>query len=144
MKKKLAKAIALAMAMTLLCSSCGLGSSPVADNSGSNNSTDPVASTNVKVGLEQNVHEIPDYSNIGSDVKVLRLTVSMGASDYGTSASGMMFKTFVDTLEEVSGGKMVAQVYPSNQLASTTDDIVNGLVTGAFEMSEVGCANWGD
>ena len=61
MKKKLAKAIALAMAMTLLCSSCGLGSSPVADNSGSNNSTDPVASTNVKVGLEQNVHEIPDY-----------------------------------------------------------------------------------
>ena len=77
-------------------------------------------------------------------VKVVRLSVSMSASDYGVSASGVMFKTFVDRLEELSGGKMVAQVFPASQLASTTDDIVNGLVTGAFEMSEVGQANWGD
>ena len=150
MKKNLAKVFALVMAIALLCTSCGLSGAPAetpAQTPTTNTDTqapEEVAPTEVKVGLEQNVHEIPDYSNVGSDVKVLRLTVSMGAGDYGTSASGMMFKTFVDKLEEVSGGKMVAQVYPSNQLASTTDDIVNGLVTGAFEMSEVGCANWGD
>lgn len=39
---------------------------------------------------------------------------------------------------------MVVQVFPGQPAGSTTDDIVNGLVTGAFEMSEVGQANWGD
>ena len=150
MKQKLAKIFALFMATTMLCTSCGFNAPADSNSASSDTSTDASAedtssgNTDVKVGLEQNVYEIPDYTNAGADVKVLRLSVSMGASDYGTSASGVMFKTFVDRLEELSGGKMVAQVFPSNQLAGGTDDIINGLITGAFEMSEIGQANWGD
>lgn len=155
MSKKFTKIFALFLIVAMLCTSCGLSGAPVentpstpsasTDNTTPSTDTTPSAgSTEVKVGLEQNLHEIPDYTNAGADVKVLRLSVSMGAGDYGTSASGMMFKTFVDRLEEVSGGKMAAQVYPANQLASTTDDIINGLLTGAFEMAEVGVGNWGD
>lgn len=62
----------------------------------------------------------PDYTNAGDDVRVVRLSVSMNASDYGTSASGVMVKTFVDRVEEPpwqDGGSGVP-----NQLASTTDD----------------------
>lgn len=151
MKKQLLKVVALALTAAMLFTGCGLSGSnepapaPAPEN---NQATEEKteeqapAPTEVKVGLEQNVYEIPDYTN--SDAKVVRLSVSMGAADYGTSASGVMFKTFVDKLEEVSGGAMVAQVFPANQLAGTTDDIVNGLMTGAFEMSEVGQANWGD
>jgi len=143
------KIFALLMALAMLCTGCGLSGAPAEstdtpDASSTEPSNTDVGSTDVKVGLEQNVYEIPDYTNAGSDVKVLRLSVSMGAGDYGTSASGVMFKTFVDRIEELSGGKMVAQVYPASQLASTTDDIINGLLTNAFEMAEVGTGNWGD
>lgn len=136
----------------MLCTGCGLSGAP-ADSGAFDPAAadDPEVNTDsgdgsaeVKVGLEQNVYEIPDYTNAGPGVKVLRLSVSMGAGDYGTSASGVMFKTFVDRIEELSGGKMLAQVYPASQLASTTDDIVNGILTGAFEMAEVGTGNWGD
>lgn len=152
MSKKFTKIVALFLILAMLCTGCGLSGAP-ADSGASDPAAadDPEANTDsgdgsaeVKVGLEQNVYEIPDYTNAGPGVKVLRLSVSMGAGDYGTSASGVMFKTFVDRIEELSGGKMLAQVYPASQLASTTDDIVNGILTGAFEMAEVGTGNWGD
>lgn len=146
MTKKFGKIFALFTVFAMLCTSC-LGTTNTDDPAGE---TDPANSetgsvnSDVTVGLERDVYQIPDYTNVEDGVKVVRLSVSMNASDYGTSASGVMFKTFVDRLEELSGGKMVAQVFPASQLASTTDDIVNGLITGAFEMSEVGQANWGD
>ncbi len=143
MKEKLTKLVALTLTLAALCTGCGLGNNAATTESAAP-SSGAAGNTEVKVGLEQNLHEIPDYTNAGADVKVLRLSVSMGAGDYGTSASGMMFKTFVDRIEELSGGKMVAQVYPANQLASTTDDIINGLTTNAFEMAEIGTGNWGD
>ena len=151
MSKKFTKIVALFLILAMLCTGCGLSGAP-ADSGASDPAAadDPEVNTDsgdgsaeVKVGLEQNVYEIPAYTHAGPGVKVLRLSVSMGAGDYGTSASGVMFKTFVDRIEELSGGKMLAQVYPASQLASTTDDIVNGILTGAFEMAEVGTGNWG-
>ncbi|MCI9648834.1 TRAP transporter substrate-binding protein [Oscillibacter sp.] len=153
MKKNFTKIFALFLILAMLCTGCGLSGAPVdsAPDGGGTPATDgkepaePAGGDkDVTVGLARDVYEIPDYTNAAPGTKVLRLSVSMGASDYGTSASGVMFKTFVDRIEELSGGAMVAQVYPANQLASTTDDIINGLLSGAFEMSEVGQANWGD
>lgn len=148
MKRKFGRLLALVAVFGLLCTSCLGGDEPAAPagKSAAPSGTEepPAGNGEVTVGLERDVYAIPDYTNAGDDVRVVRLSVSMNASDYGTSASGVMVKTFVDRVEELSGGKMVVQVFPANQLASTTDDIVNGLVTGAFEMSEVGQANWGD
>lgn len=146
MTKKFGRLFALVTVFAMLCTSC-LGTPSTDEPAGESDpagTETPSGNSEVTVGLERDVYQIPDYTNVGDDVKVVRLSVSMSASDYGVSASGVMFKTFVDRLEELSGGKMVAQVFPASQLASTTDDIVNGLVTGAFEMSEVGQANWGD
>lgn len=155
MSKKVTKIFALFLILAMLCTGCGLSGAPAdsgtsapAATDGAQSGTDATPSSNgteVKVGLEQNVYEIPDYTNNAPEgTKVVRMSVSMGAGDYGVSASGVMFKTFVDRLEELSGGKMVAQVFPANQLASTTDDIINGLTTNAFEFAEVGVGNWGD
>ncbi|MCC8127890.1 MAG: TRAP transporter substrate-binding protein [Clostridiales bacterium] len=160
MKSKLRKVLAATLTVMLFCSACGLGNSTtgitvttVAAESAANEAqeTETVEAGNeeganeVTVGLARDVYEIPDYiNNVEAGTKIVRLSVSMGASDYGVSASGVMFKTFVDRLEELSGGTMVAQVYPANQLASSTDDIINGLVTNAFEFAEVGVGNWGD
>lgn len=145
MKKRFGRILALVSVFSLLCTSClGGGGTTAANETDSGSSEEPSGNSEVTVGLERDVYAIPDYTNVGDDVRVIRMSVSMSASDYGTSASGVMVKTFVDRVEELSGGKMVVQVFPANQLASTTDDIVNGLITGAFEMSEVGQANWGD
>ena len=148
MKRKFGRLLALVAVFGLLCTSCLGGDEPAApagkSDAPSGTEEPPAGNGEVTVGLERDVYAIPDYTNAGDDVRVVRLSVSMNASDYGTSASGVMVKTFVDRVEELSSGKMVVQVFPANQLASTTDDIVNGLVTGAFEMSEVGQANWGD
>ena len=143
MSKKVTKIFALFLILAMLCTGCGLSGAPAdsgtsapAATDGAQSGTDApnAGSTDVKVGLEQNVYEIPDYTNNAPEgTKVVRMSVSMGAGDYGVSASGVMFKTFVDRLEELSGGKMVAQVFPANQLASTSDDIINGLTTNAFE-----------
>ncbi len=144
MTKKFGRLFALVTVFATLCTSC-LGTTSTDEPAGATGAANTgTSNSEVTVGLERDVYQIPDYTNVEDGVKVVRLSVSMNASDYGVSASGVMFKTFVDRLEELSGGKMVAQVFPANQLASTTDDIVNGLTTGAFEMSEVGQANWGD
>ena len=140
-KKTISVLLVLAMVLTLLAG-CGLS-----NNSSSSSSSTPAnepAKEEVTVGLERNVYAIPNYSDAGSDVRVIRLSVSMNEADYGVNPTGAMVKTFVDKVEELSGGKIVVQVYPGNQLAGTTDDIINGLNTGAFEMAEVGAGNWGD
>lgn len=147
---KMTKVLALLLAVILImsCTACGLSGAPAATATAEPNASAPAgtaaASSDATVGLQSNVYSIPDYSTVGSDVKVLRVSVSMNEADYGVSASGVMVKTFVDRLAELSGGKLVAQVYPGSQLAGTTDDILNGMSTGAFEMSEVGIGNWGD
>lgn len=144
--KNLTKVFTAALALVMTCTACGLSGNKPASSSANASASAAAsgASSEVTVGLERNVCSIPDYSTAGPDVKVLRLSVSMNEGDYGVSASGIMVKTFVDRIAELSGGKIVAQVYPGSQLAGTTDDIINGLNTGAFEMSETGTGNWGD
>lgn len=146
MKKHFVKAFTLSLALILLCSACGLGNASAtptpaatADTSSAPSAVPSAAGT---IGLEKNVYSIPDYTN--SSAKVIRVSCSLTEADYGITPPGVLFKTFVDKIEELSGGKMVVQIYPGNQLASSTDDIMNGLTSGAFEMAEVSVASWGD
>lgn len=146
MKKQFAKAMALSLALVLLCSACGLGAAnatptPAATDAGSGTPTATPAAEGT-IGLEKNVYSIPDYTN--SSAKVIRVSCSLTEADYGITPPGVLFKTFVDRVEELSGGKIVVQIYPGNQLASSTDDIMNGLTSGAFEMAEISVASWGD
>lgn len=48
-------------------------------------------------------------------------------------AQGLM--TWIDTVEEESGGSIEIQLYPGGQLAIGTDAIVNGIQTGAFDVA---------
>lgn len=148
MKKYFVKALVLTLAFALLCTGCGLGTgsatpAPTAAP-GPAASTAPSAAPTAEeaIGLEKNVYGITDYT--GSTAKVLRVSCSLTEADYGVTPPGVLFKTFADRVEELSGGKIVVQIYPGNQLASSTDDIMNGLTSGAFEMAEVSVASWGD
>ena len=99
MKKNFTKIFALFLILAMLCTGCGLSGAPVdsAPDGGGTPAADgkePAdGDKDVTVGLTRDVYEIPDYTNAAPGTKVLRLSVSMGASDYGTSASGVMFRS---------------------------------------------------
>lgn len=105
MKRKFGRLLALVAVFGLLCTSCLGGDEPAApagkSDAPSGTEEPPAGNGEVTVGLERDVYAIPDYTNAGDDVRVVRLSVSMNASDYGTSASGVMVKTFVDRVEEL-------------------------------------------
>ena len=94
MKRKFGRLLALVAVFGLLCTSCLGGDEPAApagkSDAPSGTEEPPAGNGEVTVGLERDVYAIPDYTNAGDDVRVVRLSVSMNASDYGTSASGVM------------------------------------------------------
>ncbi|MEL7647665.1 MAG: DctP family TRAP transporter solute-binding subunit [Sedimentibacter sp.] len=155
MIKKFTKTIVIVLILSMLLTGCGGGleynnsSSPkpaqnVQGSSASNTgaSNEKPSGTN-SVGLEKNVYEIPQYTP-KEGVKIIRAAVSLNSADYGITPAGVLFKTLVDGIEEKSGGKILLQMYPADQLASSTDDKIGGLSSGAFELSEISAGGWGD
>ena len=57
-------------------------------------------------------------------------------------AAGLM--TWIDTVQQESGGSITIDLYPDSQLASGTDAIVNGITSGAFEVAHFTTSNWGE
>ena len=55
-------------------------------------------------------------------------------------AAGLM--TWIDTVQEESGGSISIDLFPDSQLASGTDAIVNGITSGAFEVAHFTTSNW--
>ena len=86
MKRKFGRLLALVAVFGLLCTSCLGGDEPAAPagKSAAPSGTEepPAGNGEVTVGLERDVYAIPDYTNAGDDVRVVRLSVSMNASDY--------------------------------------------------------------
>jgi len=149
--KKFTNTIVIALISSMLLAGCGggLGNAPPqtpADNtqgSSSDNASNEKPSDSGRIGLEKNVYEIPQHTP-KEGVKIIRASTSLNAADYGITPSGALLKTLVDGIEEKSGGKILLQVYPSDQLASSTDDKIGGLSSGAFELSEISAGSWGD
>ncbi|MBS7526450.1 TRAP transporter substrate-binding protein [Fusibacter paucivorans] len=150
--KKMRYLLTVIMILSIVLSGCGgLGSAPSetqnSDNNESNasssSSTEVSQTEEVRVGLDKNVYEIPQYTQ-QEGVRIARISTSLSAADYGVTPSGVLFKTMVDEIEARSGGKIVLQIYPANQLASGADQIISSLASGAFEISELSAGSWGD
>lgn len=118
MKKRIL-ALSLCLAMALPLTACGGGSS--------SNTTAPESSGS---GEEKTV--------------TLRLASVVANSELEERKTGMAagLMTWIDTVEEESGGTIQIDVYPDSQLASGTDAIVNGIQTGAFEVAHFTTGNW--
>ena len=87
----------------------------------------------------------PESSGSGEEKTVtLRLASVVANSELEERKTGMAagLMTWIDTVEEESGGTIQIDVYPDSQLASGTDAIVNGIQTGAFEVAHFTTGNW--
>lgn len=79
----------------------------------------------------------------GQEVYTLRLNTNMSENDKTNSAFGVALTNFVAECEEKSNGRLKIDVYMNSQLGKSTDELINGSQSGAFEMFNLVAANWG-
>lgn len=74
----------------------------------------------------------------------LRLASTVSSAELEGRNTGMSagLMTWIDTVEKESGGTIEIDLYPDGQLAKGTDAIVNGIQTGAFEVSHFNTGSW--
>ncbi len=137
MKKKWVCLI-LAAAMTVTMTSC-LGSTQQTTQTPSSAQANGATESQT----QSEVIEIPK-PDAKSGAKIIRFASNLTTSEYGISPTGIALKCIVDEVNEKSGGKMLIDLYPGSQLASKNDQIIGGLQTGAFEMTNHATGNWGD
>ena len=69
-------------------------------------------------------------------------TVSQAALDSRNSGMAAGLMTWIDTVQEESGGTITVDLFADGMLATGTDAIVNGIQTGAFEVSHFNTGSW--
>lgn len=79
----------------------------------------------------------------GQKVYTLRLNTNMSENDKTNSAFGVALTNFAAECEEKSGGRLKIDIYMNSQLGKSTDELINGSQSGAFEMFNLVAANWG-
>ena len=74
----------------------------------------------------------------------IRMASTVSSNELEGRATGMSagLMTWIDTVEEESGGTIQIELFADGQLASATDAIVNGIQTGAFEASHFNTGSW--
>lgn len=117
--KRLQKVLALVMALAMAASLCACG----AAESGSDAKSAEGAGD--------------------AEVYTLRLNTNMSDNDKENTAFGVALTGFVDECYEKSDGRLVIDVYMNSQLGKSTDELINGSQSGAFEMFNLVAANWG-
>lgn len=87
--------------------------------------------------------EQTDGGDDGQQVYTLRLNTNMSENDKTNSAFGVALTNFKAECEEKSGGRLIIDIYMNSQLGKSTDELINGSQSGAFEMFNLVAANWG-
>jgi len=126
MKKKLT-ALTLSLAMTLSLAACGGGGGAASA---------PPANPSAGSGQQG--------GSSGDAVVKLRMASTVSAAELEGRNTGMSagLMAWIDTVEAESGGTIEVELFPDGQLATGTDAIVNGIQTGAFEVSHFNTGSW--
>ena len=78
------------------------------------------------------------------DVIHIKLPLNVSTNNLNNSASGLSILQFKENVEKRSEGKLIIDLFPDNQLASTTEEYIGGLQNGSFEMINLAHASWGN
>jgi len=117
-KRSIVVLLALALAVMPILSACGSGSAPAAPA--------PAVSTE-------------DFQPV-----VLKFSNSSQESQFDTNSNVQAIVYFCDEVEKRTDGKVKIEVYWGGALASSNEDIVNGLQTGGFDFNLNGHGTYGD
>lgn len=85
-----------------------------------------------------------EYNERDADY-VIRFATSLKASELDSvNPGGVNIKAFKEYVEDATDGKVIIKLFLGGQLASTNEDRINGLQTGAFEMENLNCGSWSE
>lgn len=128
-KMKSMTIISLMLILVLVLTACGNGKDSNDTSKGTDPKTNPAGGT---------------YSEKDAE-HVIKVSVSSKASEKDRKLPGTValneFKAYV---EEKSEGKVFVKMFYGGQLASSNEDRVNGLKTGAFEMEFMNTGSWSE
>ena len=134
MKKSVRKYVSLLLAVLLLLTTVGCG-----------NSSKP-ATTDKPANSGQSAEPSADSSS-GSDSAetiVIRVNSAMKSSTVQDTANGRAILEFVDNVSKRTNGKYEIKLFMDSQLGGSTDQLVGGLQTGAFEMCTMALGSFGE
>lgn len=87
------------------------------------------------------------YSSMAARKIRLRIASSSPVREFegeGTTALGIGVKYFIKEIANRSDGRITAQVFPGGQIASSTQEYIGGLQSGAFDIGILNCGSWAD
>ena len=129
--KKLIAATLAGALMSASLASCGL-------------SANSVQTQTADAAKEQQAGSSTVATELKADATKLRLSTTIKESELTGSPNGIGVKAMQDYLIEQSGGTFGLDMYLDGTLGSSTDEIIGGAQTGAFEMCALSFGNWGD
>lgn len=121
MKKKFERVFALFLATLIVISMVGCGGTP-SEASGDGG----------------------DGGGADGDTVVIRVNSAFNSATVDETANGKAALAFVDAVAERTNGKYEIKLFMDSQLGGSTDQVVGGLQTGAFEMCTKAVGDFGE
>ena len=121
MKKKFERVFALFLATLIVISMVGCGGTP-SEASGDGG----------------------DGGGADGDTVVIRVNSAFNSATVDETANGKAALAFVDAVAERTDGKYEIKLFMDSQLGGSTDQVVGGLQTGAFEMCTKAVGDFGE
>ena len=138
MAKTMKKLVSLGLCVSMGAALAACGGSGSSNNAGTSAQTQ---------GAAQSEGSSDGSAAASDDTPVkLRMASVVSQNELNERKTGMAagLMTWIDTVQQESGGSITIDLYPDSQLASGTDAIVNGITSGAFEVAHFTTSNWGE
>ena len=139
MRKSMKRVVSLGMCVAMMASVTACG------GSGSSSANNKPAETKAADASGEKKDDAAPAASDDTPVK-LRMASVVSGNELNERKTGMAagLMTWIDTVQEESGGSISIDLFPDSQLASGTDAIVNGITSGAFEVAHFTTSNWGE
>ena len=137
---KMKKVISLVLSAAMAASLCGcLGGSNAATTAAESSA----AGSATVAGEETTAAAAAETKEHSADAVGLKLSTTIKELELTTVPNGMGVQAMADYLDEQDGG-VYLDMYLDGVLGSSTDELLGGAQTGAFDMVALSFGNWGD
>ena len=136
---KMKKVISLVLSAAMAASLCGcLGGSNAATTAAESSAAGSAAAAG-----EETTAAAVETKEHSADAVGLKLSTTIKELELTTVPNGMGVQAMADYLDEQDGG-VYLDMYLDGVLGSSTDELLGGAQTGAFDMVALSFGNWGD
>lgn len=131
--------LALAMALTLNLTGCIETPETEATATTTTTTTESATTESTTTSTSSGAYDVANLPEV-----VYKVNTSAKAATLETPGYGEAIQYFCDEIYARSEGKITMQIFTDAQLGGTTDEMIGGVTTGAFEFITLNQGSWGD